>query len=141
MRKRPLKEPCLYFVGPTATSAPTPTLAQSPQRRHSRPTIAVRNGCSSGKTLELEDEDAPEPEAASPVPPGRINALLAVLDNKLYLYGGIREEGNKEVTFNDMWALNLNKLDAWQVCVLLGPGHFLVAIPPLQSFAQQLSIS
>ena len=52
-------------------------------------------------------------DRAEAAPSGRINTLLAVLDNKLFLYGGIREDGSKEVTFNDLWSLNLNRLDGW----------------------------
>ena len=60
------------------------------------------------------------PALAGVVPPrgivrpfGRINALLAVHGNTLYVYGGIIEAGDKEVTLDDLWSLDLVKLDGW----------------------------
>ena len=34
-----------------------------------------------------------------------------VLGNVLWLFGGTIEIGDKEVTLDDMWSLDLNKLD------------------------------
>lgn len=46
----------------------------------------------------------------------------AVVGNTLYLYGGIVEVGRgektREVTLDDMWALDLAKLEGWR-CVRL----------------------
>eukprot|EP00668_Euglena_longa_P016434 GGOE01020691.1.p1 GENE.GGOE01020691.1~~GGOE01020691.1.p1 ORF type:complete len:685 (-),score=234.22 GGOE01020691.1:332-2386(-) len=77
------------------------------------------------KTTDHEEEEKEEEEEEGRTrgteakgdqqPAGRINALLAVADNRLFLYGGIREEGNQEVTYNDLWVLNLNKLDGWKL--------------------------
>ncbi len=38
-----------------------------------------------------------------------------MLGNTLYLMGGIVEVGEKEITLDDMWSLDLAKLDGWQV--------------------------
>ncbi|KAG8851378.1 hypothetical protein FRB96_009213 [Tulasnella sp. 330] len=43
----------------------------------------------------------------------RYNAMLAVLKNTLYIYGGIYENGSKEYTLDDFWALQLDKMDAF----------------------------
>jgi hypothetical protein len=32
----------------------------------------------------------------------------------LYLYGGVREEGDREITLNDMHALDTRSFDKWQ---------------------------
>lgn len=47
----------------------------------------------------------------------RVSSCLqaAVVGNTLLLFGGIVEVGTKEVTLDDMWALDLAKLDGWQL--------------------------
>lgn len=78
---------------------------------------------------ELEDEDndddekeidtealeaalmAKEEEA---IPCGRFNAALAVQRNVMYIAGGMIEKGEQEVTLDDIWAVDLNKLDEFK---------------------------
>lgn len=78
---------------------------------------------------ELEDEDddddekeldtealeaalmAKEEEA---IPCGRFNAAVAVQRNVMYIAGGIIEKGEQEVTLDDIWAIDLNKLDEFK---------------------------
>nr|KAJ3420796.1 hypothetical protein HK105_005252 [Polyrhizophydium stewartii] len=79
---------------------------------------------------ESESESEPEPEA--PHPCERFSTMLTVSKNTLYLwvsadargcdaflkvplvvYGGLIEDKKKEITLNDMWALNLDKLNEW----------------------------
>ncbi|KAG2018767.1 hypothetical protein CC2G_008160 [Coprinopsis cinerea AmutBmut pab1-1] len=58
--------------------------------------------------------DASKVEADDPnltVPIARYNAMLAVLKNTLYIYGGILEKGSKEYTLDDFYSLQLDKLD------------------------------
>ncbi|KAG9084728.1 hypothetical protein FRC06_003921 [Ceratobasidium sp. 370] len=55
-----------------------------------------------------------EPEQTVPLP--RYNALLAVLRNTLYIYGGIFERGSREYTLDDFYSLALDKLDRF-VCL------------------------
>ncbi|PVF93896.1 galactose oxidase [Serendipita vermifera] len=50
------------------------------------------------------------------VPLVRYNAMLAVLRNTLYIYGGIYERGAKEYTLDDFYSLQLEKLDRF-VCL------------------------
>uniref|UniRef100_A0A7S4A982 DUF4110 domain-containing protein n=1 Tax=Pseudo-nitzschia australis TaxID=44445 RepID=A0A7S4A982_9STRA len=55
------------------------------------------------------------PEAVrreEPLP--RINAATLVHGNTMYLLGGILEVGDREVTLDDMWALDLRKRDNWE---------------------------
>ena len=55
----------------------------------------------------------------APRPRGRINAHLAVSGSDLWLYGGIVEVGDgeksREVTLDDLWRVNLDKCDGWEV--------------------------
>jgi hypothetical protein len=44
-------------------------------------------------------------------PHPRFNALLAVQDDVLYIYGGTFEKGDREFTFDDMYAIDLGKMD------------------------------
>ncbi|KAH7328788.1 galactose oxidase [Stachybotrys elegans] len=69
--------------------------------------------------IELEKE-AEDPKDAEPVrempvtlepPHMRFNAQLAVQDDILYIYGGTYEKGDREFTFDDLFAINLDKLD------------------------------
>ncbi|KAF7593504.1 hypothetical protein BBP40_011415 [Aspergillus hancockii] len=61
-------------------------------------------------------EDEPErPEKPSIVrfemPHMRFNAQLAVQDDTLFIFGGTYEKGDREFTFNDMYSIDLVKLD------------------------------
>ena len=52
--------------------------------------------------------------AAAPAPCARMKASTALRGNTLYAYGGIVEpEEASELTLNDLWTLDLNKLDGW----------------------------
>ena len=63
-------------------------------------------------TQESEDEsDKPEQPVQYQLPHPRFNAQLAVQDDVLYLYGGTYEHGDREYTFDEMFAIDLGKLD------------------------------
>lgn len=46
-------------------------------------------------------------------PCARFNAALCVAKNVMYMFGGILEVGDKEITLSDFWSLNLDKLQEW----------------------------
>ncbi|XP_064610949.1 kelch domain-containing protein 4-like [Liolophura sinensis] len=50
-------------------------------------------------------------------PSARMNALLAVKNGVLYMYGGIYEEGDKQVTLSDMYSLDTHRLDEWKILI------------------------
>lgn len=52
-------------------------------------------------------------------PVGRINCQLVTKGCTLYVYGGVTEYGDVEITLDDCWSLDLNKRDKWK-CVLKG---------------------
>ncbi|KAF2011597.1 kelch domain-containing protein 4 [Aaosphaeria arxii CBS 175.79] len=65
-----------------------------------------------------KDEDDEEPEEARPEKPRhfefphpRFNAALTVQADTLYIYGGTFEKGDREFTFDELFAINLNHLD------------------------------
>ncbi|KAK1270016.1 hypothetical protein QJS04_geneDACA014042 [Acorus gramineus] len=50
-------------------------------------------------------------------PCGRINSSMVVGRDILYVYGGMMEIRDREVTLDDLYALNLSKLDEWK-CII-----------------------
>ncbi|KAF8817011.1 hypothetical protein BYT27DRAFT_7325774 [Phlegmacium glaucopus] len=63
------------------------------------------------KTATLDGPDPTDPLLTTPLP--RYNAMLAVLPNTLYIYGGIYERGSREYTLDDLYALQLDKMDKY----------------------------
>ena len=67
------------------------------------------------KQQQQEEEEPEKPMREMPVsmelPHPRFNAQLAVQDDVLYIYGGTFEKGDREFTFDDMYAVDLGKLD------------------------------
>ncbi|KAG6888864.1 hypothetical protein C0992_007305 [Termitomyces sp. T32_za158] len=59
----------------------------------------------------LDDSD---PSRTIPIP--RYNAMLAVLRNTLYIYGGTLERGSREYTLDDFYAIQLEKMERY-VCL------------------------
>ncbi|GAX23268.1 hypothetical protein FisN_21Hh047 [Fistulifera solaris] len=75
---------------------------------------------SSVMTLHPETR-APEAVIQSePLP--RIKALLFVAGHHLYIYGGLLEVGDREVTLDDLWRLDLRKRNGWE-CLFVGTMH------------------
>ncbi|KAJ3046036.1 hypothetical protein HDV00_003785 [Rhizophlyctis rosea] len=62
-----------------------------------------------------DDED--EQRVGVDLPSPRFNAMMSVARNTVYVFGGIFEEGAREVSLADFWSLNLDKLDRWN-CIL-----------------------
>eukprot|EP00755_Sulcionema_specki_P015561 Sspe_Gene.59749::Locus_32838_Transcript_1_1_Confidence_1.000_Length_1449::g.59749::m.59749 len=51
------------------------------------------------------------------VPCGRFGSMLCAVGNYLYIYGGQFEDGNREVTLNDLFRLNLNRMETFEPLV------------------------
>ena len=60
---------------------------------------------------EEESDKKPEKEKVMELPHPRFNAQLAVQDDVLFIYGGTFEKGDREFTFDEMYAIDLGKLD------------------------------
>lgn len=61
-----------------------------------------------------EEEEAPDRPAkptSMEFPHVRFNAQLAVQDDVLYIYGGTYEKDDREFTFDEMFAIDLGKMD------------------------------
>ncbi|KAF2835873.1 galactose oxidase [Patellaria atrata CBS 101060] len=67
-----------------------------------------------GSTL-VEDEEEKETKVGKPttfeMPHPRFNAQLAVQDDVLYIFGGTFEKADQEFTFDELWAIDLGRLD------------------------------
>ncbi|KAG7329497.1 hypothetical protein KOW79_007671 [Hemibagrus wyckioides] len=70
-----------------------------------------------------EEEDEDEGGAAAPMvePCPRSSAMAAVKHGKLYLYGGMFEVGDRQFTLNDLYCLDLHKMEQWDVLVEMDP--------------------
>lgn len=66
----------------------------------------------SGAKLDIQNS---LPEAVKPC--GRINSCMAVGRDTLYIYGGMMEIKDQEITLDDLYSLNLSKLDEWK-CII-----------------------
>lgn len=62
-------------------------------------------------TEALEQVLLEEEEEAMPCP--RFNSAVAIQRNVLYIFGGMIEKGEQEITLDDVWAIDLNKLDGF----------------------------
>lgn len=49
------------------------------------------------------------------LPCGRFHACTAVQRNVMYIAGGLIEKGDQEITLDDIWSVDLNKLDEFQI--------------------------
>ncbi|XP_015418455.1 PREDICTED: LOW QUALITY PROTEIN: kelch domain-containing protein 4 [Myotis davidii] len=74
------------------------------------------------KQPQPDEDDSPE-EAGGPLvePRPRSNAMLAVKHGRLYLFGGMFEAGDRQVTLSDFYCLDLHKMDQWTVLVEADP--------------------
>ncbi|ERL87773.1 hypothetical protein D910_05162, partial [Dendroctonus ponderosae] len=50
-------------------------------------------------------------------PSPRINCGLAIKQGILYLYGGMFEDGERELTFSDLYSIDVRKLDEWKTII------------------------
>jgi len=61
-----------------------------------------------------EEEGGDGDKAVFVLPCPRMNAYCAVKKNSLFLYGGVFEDDDeKEITLNDLWSIDLKKMDGW----------------------------
>ena len=65
------------------------------------------------------------PNTARNRPLPRINSSMIIDKNLLCLYGGLLEVGDREISLDDCWVLDLKKRDRW-ICVKRGTMHLQV---------------
>lgn len=47
----------------------------------------------------------------------RINCGLAIKKGVLYLYGGMFEQGQKQITLNDFYSIDIKKFNEWKTII------------------------
>lgn len=62
-------------------------------------------------TVMEETPVKPSQPASMDMPHPRFNTQLAIQDDVLYIFGGTFERGDREYTFDEMWAIDLGRLD------------------------------
>ncbi|KAL1866912.1 hypothetical protein VTK73DRAFT_4459 [Phialemonium thermophilum] len=96
--------------------------AQANEEELLRQLAALRAGASLEDADDMEIDKTPgatedlrkpgrEMSVSMELPHPRFNAQLAVQDDVLYIYGGTFEKGDREFTFDDLYAIDLGKLD------------------------------
>ncbi|XP_024025027.1 kelch domain-containing protein 4 [Morus notabilis] len=76
---------------------------------------AKSNGKIPESTAKLDLPNSGLPEIVKPC--GRINSCMVVGRDTLYVYGGMMEVKDQEITLDDLYSLNLSKLDEWK-CII-----------------------
>uniref|UniRef100_A0A804MEF8 DUF4110 domain-containing protein n=1 Tax=Zea mays TaxID=4577 RepID=A0A804MEF8_MAIZE len=88
-------------------------------------TLNITKDGSSRSIDVLSDSTAQESFLEAVKPSGRINACLAVGKDMLYLYGGMMEVKDREITLDDLYSLNLSKLDEWKCIISASESEWL----------------
>ncbi|KAE8608838.1 hypothetical protein XENTR_v10011625 [Xenopus tropicalis] len=89
--------------------------------------MTIKQVISGSATSESEEEDSVEEEddegARSPAvePCPRSNTMIAAKQGVLYAYGGMFEVGDRQFTLNDLYSLDLHKMEEWKVLVEMDP--------------------
>ncbi|XP_057970399.1 uncharacterized protein LOC131159477 isoform X2 [Malania oleifera] len=73
------------------------------------------DGKISESSVKIDVQNSNLPEIVKPC--GRINSCVAVGRDTLYIYGGMMEVKDQEITLDDLYTLNLSKLDEWK-CII-----------------------
>lgn len=69
-----------------------------------------------------EEEDGAVEAGPRVEPCPRSSAMLAVKHGLLYVYGGMFEAGDRQVTLNDLYCLDLHKMEEWKALVEMDAG-------------------
>jgi len=81
--------------------------------------LETKGSITVSEDVEMEIDEPPQEEIPAPreaiirfeLPHRRFNAQLTVQDDTLFIFGGTFERGDQEFTFNDMYSIDLVKLD------------------------------
>ncbi|XP_062170753.1 uncharacterized protein LOC133876483 [Alnus glutinosa] len=76
---------------------------------------AKSGGKSHESSAKLDMQSSVLPEIVKPC--GRINSCMVVGRDTLYIYGGMMEVKDQEISLDDLHSLNLSKLDEWK-CII-----------------------
>nr|DBA16740.1 TPA: hypothetical protein GDO54_002282 [Pyxicephalus adspersus] len=84
--------------------------------------ISNQTGPASDQDDSSEEEEEKEEAAGPQVEPcPRSNTMITVKQGLLYVYGGMFEVGDRQFTLNDLYCLDLHKMEEWKVLVEMDP--------------------
>ena len=98
-------------------TAATATVPSGVVTVHTDGVFTVTIGPQGDSTVGDVDGGDTRSSSAPFVPHARMNSMLAVKHGVLYMYGGLYEEGEKQLTLSDIYSLDLRKLDEWHTLV------------------------
>lgn len=79
-----------------------------------------------------EEEEEEEEEGGAlgqPVEPcPRSSAMVAVKHGVLYMYGGMFEVGDRQVTLSDLHCIDLHRMEQWKVLLEMDPSEFSLCL-------------
>jgi len=93
------------------------------------------------KAEEKEEKKTRDMPVSMEMPHPRFNAQLAVQDDVLYIYGGTFEKGDREFTFDDMYAIDLGKMDGCKEIFSRPVEDWIVSGCPVFGWTMLLTIS
>ncbi|XP_053304283.1 kelch domain-containing protein 4 [Spea bombifrons] len=89
--------------------------------------MTIKQVVSTQTASESEEDDSDEEDeqetATGPLvePSPRSNTMIAVKQSVLYVYGGMFEVGDRQFTLNDLYSIDLHKMNEWKVLVEMDP--------------------
>lgn len=143
-RGQAAKDPCAEEEGQAAPQSPveivTEVVAEDGTVMTIKQLVSAPEGAPQAEpdSEDEEEEGAGDEALGQPVEPcPRSNAMLAVKQGLLYVYGGMFEVGDRQITLNDLYALDLHKMDSWKVLVDMDPSELVLPAlfpPPAAPF-------
>ena len=85
-------------------------------------TLLPRGAVGTSEVMAINTSSGAPEAVARETPLPRIHASVVVRGSTLYVYGGLLEVGDREVTLDDCWSIDLNKREKW-VCIWPGSMH------------------
>jgi len=77
----------------------------------------LRNSKKDENSEDDMDHDGGTSSASGAYPCPRLNAAVVMKKGIMYLYGGMLEHKDQQITLNDLWAIDVKKVDAWKELV------------------------
>jgi len=105
----------------TTNSVEAQLKQSNPHPAASQPVSKPTEQIAASSVMKVDDKGLPT-SVARQTPLPRINCATVIRNNTLYIYGGVLEVGDREVTLDDCWSIDLNKRDKW-TCIWTGQMH------------------
>ena len=57
-----------------------------------------------------------------------MNPLLCVRHGTVFLYGGVLEDGDRQVTLSDFYSLDVHRMDEWKTIIPLDTSSQVISV-------------